>query len=251
MISIGYSGISSLFPEHTSVNHSIQWVNQSENGAKTTVEGLLGVIKLKANELIFRTAIKRGGIQANQASPQTIFMATSYASTRWLKPFTTASSSAYLIKLPLWKLPGFSHYARHMLQPGLPLHTPFRSGLRWILGLPVQTRTSNCAVCGREADTTGVHYVTCQKSGERSRGHTRLRNVVANALRAVAWNVETEKPLPPQVPLPTSTERLVPADVFIRGCDPPPSPLTLPSLPPCVGQTLHDLPAVHAGVSPS
>ena len=98
----------------------------------------------------------------------------------------------------------------------------FRSGLRWILGLPVQTRTSNCAVCGREADTTGVHYATCQKSGERSRGHTRLRNVVANALRAVAWNVETEKPLPPQVPLPTSTERLVPADVFIPGCDPPP-----------------------------
>ena len=98
----------------------------------------------------------------------------------------------------------------------------FRSGLRWILGLPVQTRTSNCAVCGREADTTGVHYVTCQKSGERSRGHTRLRNVVANALRAVAWNVETEKPLPPQVPLPTSTERLVPADVFIPGWDPLP-----------------------------
>jgi len=38
----------------------------------------------------------------------------------------------------------------------------------------------------------------------------------------VAWNVETEKPLPPQVPLPTSTERLVPADVFIPGWDPLP-----------------------------
>ena len=54
-MNLGYSGMQTLFPKSTTVNHSKGWVNTEEQTTttttKNTLEGMHGVMKMKARRL--------------------------------------------------------------------------------------------------------------------------------------------------------------------------------------------------------
>ena len=64
-----------------------------------------------------------------------------------------------------------------------------------------------CPYCGLEADPYGVHAVTCQRSGAISRGHTTLRDTVAELFTIAGL------PVTPEQHLPQSLDR--PADLLL------------------------------------
>jgi hypothetical protein len=72
----------------------------------------------------------------------------------------------------------------------------FRAGLRFALGLPFRAAAYRCPDCGSEADALGVHAVCCQRSGQITRAHTALRDVVAKLFQESGFSVTTEAPVP-------------------------------------------------------
>ena len=89
-----------------------------------------------------------------------------------------------------------------------------RFALKWILGIPFAGKEYKCPNCGKAADALGVHQVACGRTGEISKGHTRLRNTLFDLLSQVKYSLSLEKHLP------NSTLR--PGDVFIANYDPLP-----------------------------
>ena len=83
----------------------------------------------------------------------------------------------------------------------------FVSGLKWGGGMKFRHNAYRCPNCGSEANAYGVHAVTCQRSGAISRGHTMLRDTVAE-LFTLAW-----LPVTKEQHLPQSLDR--PADLLL------------------------------------
>ena len=72
----------------------------------------------------------------------------------------------------------------------------FVSGLKWGGGMKFRHNAYRCPNCGSEADAYGVHAVTCQRSGAISRGHTMLRDTVAELFTLAGLPVTKEQHLP-------------------------------------------------------
>ena len=83
----------------------------------------------------------------------------------------------------------------------------FVAGLKWVSGLKFRDEPYPCRHCGLQADPYGVHATTCQRSGSISRGHTTLRDTVADLLAKAGVSAATEQRLP------DSLDR--PADVLL------------------------------------
>ena len=88
--------------------------------------------------------------------------------------------------------------------------TEFRAGLKWILGEPIAARPFPCPHCGATVDVLGTHLVTCTHSGDISRGHYLLRDVVCEAAATAGFTTLTEVSLP-------GRPDLIPADILITG----------------------------------
>ena len=84
----------------------------------------------------------------------------------------------------------------------------FRCGLLWILGLPFRPADYKCPTCGAHADMQGIHAVSCVRSGDITRGHNRLRDLLFFLLEDAGKNCTVEVSLP-QAP------ELRPADVLV------------------------------------
>ena len=66
---------------------------------------------------------------------------------------------------------------------GCPLsNTEYRAGLRWALGVPIQSEPTRCP-CGKLADVQGRHYATCRVLDQRTRRHNQWRDVMADVVR--------------------------------------------------------------------
>ena len=87
--------------------------------------------------------------------------------------------------------------------------TEYRFALRWILGIPLRDLDYVCPDCARPADALGIHAVCCQRTGNISRGHTTLRDTLAEILRRAHCEVLLE-----QSPA-GSKDR--PADILVHG----------------------------------
>jgi len=72
----------------------------------------------------------------------------------------------------------------------------FRAALRWSLGIPLRDTPYRCPDCNRAADPKGVHAVCCQRSGAIGRGHTVLRDTLAEILRKAGFDVKLEQSTP-------------------------------------------------------
>ena len=83
----------------------------------------------------------------------------------------------------------------------------FVGGLTWVSGLKIRDEPYICPDCGREADVFGVHAVTCQRSGSISRGHSVLRNAIAELFAKAGISAA------PKQRLPNSLDR--PADLLV------------------------------------
>jgi hypothetical protein len=103
------------------------------------------------------------------------------------------------------------HAMTWTLGPGntTPLsNSEFRAGVRWALGVPVQSEPTRCP-CGRLADVNGEHYAACPLLDQRTRRHNQLRDAVADAAREAGMAVEVEA-------APAGTRRR-PGDALIHG----------------------------------
>ena len=76
-----------------------------------------------------------------------------------------------------------------------------------MLGLPFRSSGYPCPDCGRQVDPSGIHAMTCSRSGTIARCHTVLRDTLQNVLLKAGLSVA-----PGQSP-PGSSER--PADLLV------------------------------------
>ena len=72
----------------------------------------------------------------------------------------------------------------------------FVAGLIWVSGLKIRNEPYICPNCGRESNLFGVHAVTCQRSGSISRGHSALRDTVAQLLTRAGISTVPEQRFP-------------------------------------------------------
>ena len=98
-----------------------------------------------------------------------------------LNSLTTPHATAWLSSAPLLKI----------ISQG-----EFVAGLKWVAGQKIRDHAYVCPDCGREADPYGLHAVTCQRSGSISRGHTTLRDTVAELLGMAGITTASEQKLP-------------------------------------------------------
>ena len=78
-----------------------------------------------------------------------------------------------------------------------------------VLGIPLRLASYACPDCGRPADKQGIHAVTCTRSGWIGRGHTILRDTLAEILRRAGLTVSLE-----QSPMGHADTR--PADILVH-----------------------------------
>ena len=72
----------------------------------------------------------------------------------------------------------------------------YRAAARWATGIPFRKQSYLCPTCGRVADPKGQHAVTCQRSGAIGRGHTVLRDTLAEILTRAGLQVQMEQSPP-------------------------------------------------------
>ena len=98
-----------------------------------------------------------------------------------LNSLTTPHATAWLSSSALW----------NVLSQG-----EFVAGLKWAGGHKVRDDPYICRECSRDGDVLGVHTVTCQRTGSISRGHSLLRDTVAELLSRVGISTAREQRLP-------------------------------------------------------
>jgi hypothetical protein len=88
----------------------------------------------------------------------------------------------------------------------------FRTALQWGLGLECTPDQPWCSYCGKKADASGAHFAKCQGEGAASKGHTLVKDVVAQIARDAGLQAVKEKPLPRH-------PELIPADLFLTSLE--------------------------------
>src|SRR4051812_48931678 len=88
-------------------------------------------------------------------------------------------------------------------------NTAARTAFLYVLGMPcLPTTAKPCPNCPGVLDTTGDHAVTCVVTGQATRSHYELRQVLYNVAQAAGYAPQKEKS-------PTKDTQTRPADLLL------------------------------------